>query len=53
MKISELRLLNIKMFDKGKVIYEGMSEDTPTQYKEIPVKITSTGNTVELEILHE
>lgn len=53
MKINELRLLNIKIFDNGEVVYEGMSENTPTEYKEIPIKIITTGNVVELEILHE
>ena len=53
MKINELRLLNIKIFDNGEIVYEGMSENTPTEYKDVPIKIIATGNVVELEILHE
>lgn len=53
MKINQLRLLNIRIFDNGEVVYEGMTEDTPPQYIDVPIKIIETGNTVEVEILHE
>ncbi len=33
MKINELRLLNIKISDNGEIVYEEMSENTPTELK--------------------
>ena len=51
--INELRLLNIKIIDNNNIVYEGMTEDAPAEYKDIPVKIISTGNIIEIEVINE
>lgn len=51
MKITEMRLLNIRIFDEDKIVYEGMTEDVPLQYKEVPVNIVSTGNVIDVKII--
>ena len=52
MKINELRLLNIKIIDNNNIVYEGKSEDTPTEYKDVPIRIINTGNIVEVEVIN-
>ena len=53
MKINELRLLNIKIIDNNNIVYEGMTEDAPAEYRDVPVKIISTGNIIEIEVINE
>lgn len=53
MNISSFRLLNIRIFENGEIIYEGLSEDVPTEYKESPIKIIGTGKTVDVELINE
>ena len=38
MKIKELRLLNIKIIKDGNIIFEGTTEDIPSELKEIEYK---------------
>ena len=51
MRISELRVLNIRVFDDEKIVYEGMCENTPAEYMNQEIRITKTGNPVEIEII--
>ena len=39
MKISEFNLLEIDVYDKDKLIYNGMSEDVPEELKQRHIKI--------------
>ena len=51
MKIKELRLLNIKIIKDGNIIFEGTTEDIPSELKEIEYKnISFEGVNVEVEI---
>ncbi len=51
MKIKELRLLNIKIIKNGNIIFEGTTEDIPSEIKEIEYKnISFEGVNVEVEI---
>lgn len=52
MHIKEIRLANIKLSDENdNVIYDGLTEDLPQEYKDIHVKITNQdGKVVELKI---
>ena len=51
MKIKELRLLNIKIIKDGDIIFEGTTEDIPSELKEIEYKnISFEGVNVVVEI---
>jgi len=51
MKIKELRLLNIKIIKDGNIIFEGTTEDIPSELKEIEYKnISFEGVNVVVEI---
>ena len=51
MKIKELRLLNIKIIKDGNIIFEGTTEDIPSELKEIEYKnISFEGVNVLVEI---
>lgn len=52
MHIKEIRLVNIKLSDENNnVIYEGLTEDLPQEYKDIHIKIINQdGKVVELKM---
>ena len=51
MKIKELRLLNIKIIKDGNIVFEGTTEDTPSNLKEMEYKnIAFEGVNVVVEI---
>ncbi len=51
MKIKELRLLNIKIIKDGNIVFEGTTEDIPSELKEIEYKnISFEGVNVVVEI---
>ena len=51
MRIDGLRLLYIKIIDDGKIIYEGMCEDAPEEYKNKEIKKINNCNPMEIELL--
>lgn len=51
MKIKELRLLNIKIIKDGNIIFEGTTEEVPSNLKETEYKnITFEGVNIVVEI---
>lgn len=51
MKIKELRLLNIKIIKDGTLVFEGTTEEVPSNLKELEYKnITFEGINVAVEI---
>ncbi len=51
MKITDLNLLEIDLFDGDKLVYNGMCEDIPDIYKDKKIKIKSIdGKKIQLEL---
>ena len=51
MKINELRLLNIKIIKEGNILFDGITEDIPSDLKEMEYKnITFEGVNIVVEI---
>lgn len=51
MKIKELRLLNIRIIKDGNIVFEGTTEDIPSNLKEMEYKnITFEGVNIVVEI---
>ena len=50
MRINGLRLLHIKIVDNGQIVYDGMTEDVPPEYKDKEIKSISGTSPMEIEI---
>lgn len=51
MRITDLNLLEIDLYDGDRLIYNGMSEDVPDIYKDKKIKIKNIdGKKIQLEL---